>query len=232
MNILYKSELQTFMGNISLFFNEKGLIKISMTSCFDAKWYRKYFHNAAIKLSNDNIYISQLKEYFKRKRKKFDFPFVLYGTFFQKEVWRFVHKIPFGETMTYSEVTRGISRKSAQRAAGNALAKNPLLIVIPCHRIIKSDGSLGGFSAGIEIKRRLLEFEKSFSVSDEPRTCPPLSPVRRTRSLEGGLWQAGTLRTQRSLIITLENCIKENGITNFKMRKGWHSLSFVRQLAD
>jgi methylated-DNA-[protein]-cysteine S-methyltransferase len=179
MNIFYKSELQTFIGNISLFFSAKGLIKVGMTSSFDVKWYRNYFHNTVIKSSNDNTYISQLNEYFRRKRKEFDFPFVLYGTFFQKEVWRFVHKIPFGETMTYSEVARGISRKFAQRAVGNALAKNPLLIVIPCHRVIKSDGSLGGFSAGIETKRELLEFEKSFSVSDEPQTYPPLRFGRR-----------------------------------------------------
>jgi len=160
MNILYKSELQTFIGNISLFFNEKGLIKVGMTSSFDAKWHRKYFYNAVIKLSNDNIYISQLKEYFKRKRKKFEFPIFLFGTKFQKEVWKFVYEIPLGKTMSYLEVAKNIRRKTAQRAVGNALAKNPLLIVIPCHRVVMSNGNIGGFSAGIEIKKQLLTFEK------------------------------------------------------------------------
>ncbi|MCK4338778.1 MAG: methylated-DNA--[protein]-cysteine S-methyltransferase [Candidatus Cloacimonetes bacterium] len=159
MKILYKSELYSFIGNICLFFNKKGLLNVSINT-YNNKWIDKFFPDAFIKPSNDNIFLTQLKEYFSGLRKEFDLQIILLGSKFQKDVWKSVSKIPFGETMSYIEVARNINWKSAQRAVGNALGKNHLLIVVPCHRVIKSNGNMGGFSAGIEVKKKLLAFEK------------------------------------------------------------------------
>jgi O-6-methylguanine DNA methyltransferase len=81
------------------------------------------------------------------------------GTDFERDVWRVLKKIPFGETMSYKWVAEKIGNPAAVRAVGRALSKNPIPIVIPCHRVIESDGSLGGYSSGVDRKRRLLDME-------------------------------------------------------------------------
>jgi methylated-DNA-[protein]-cysteine S-methyltransferase len=83
----------------------------------------------------------------------------LTGTDFEKKVWSVLTEIPSGETRTYKWVAEKTGKPSAARAVGRALSKNPIPIVIPCHRVIESDGSLGGYSSGVDIKRRLLEME-------------------------------------------------------------------------
>lgn len=102
----------------------------------------------------------QLTEYFNRKRKRFELPLCLNGTDFQIRVWKALAEIPYGETRSYAETAAAAGNPKACRAAGNAVGKNPFLIVLPCHRVIASDGTLGGFSADINIKKYLLEFEK------------------------------------------------------------------------
>ena len=94
----------------------------------------------------------QLTEYFDGSRQTFDLDIDLRGTEFQKSVWQVLMEIPYGRTMSYAEVAAAAGRPKAQRAAGSNIGKNPLLIVVPCHRVISADGSLGGFSAGIENK--------------------------------------------------------------------------------
>ncbi len=84
---------------------------------------------------------------------------LLIGTDFEKKVWDSLKEIPFGETRTYKWVAERIGNPAAVRAVGRALSKNPVPIVIPCHRVIKSDGSIGGYFAGVDIKRRLLDME-------------------------------------------------------------------------
>ena len=83
----------------------------------------------------------------------------LIGTDFEKKVWDSLKEIPFGETRTYKWVAEKIGNLSAARAVGRALSKNPVPIVVPCHRVIESDGSIGGFAAGVDMKRRLLDIE-------------------------------------------------------------------------
>jgi len=103
----------------------------------------------------------QLDEYFRGKRRKFNLPLKLDNyTPFQRKVWQALSQIPFAHTMNYSDLATIINRPGAFRALGNACGKNPYPIIIPCHRVIKKDGSLGGFSAGIGIKLKLLEFEQ------------------------------------------------------------------------
>lgn len=103
----------------------------------------------------------KLREYLSGTRKVFDIPLKLRGTDFQKSVWTELLKIPFGETRSYKDICMGIGRQNAARAVGNAVGKNPVLIVIPCHRIIRSDGNLGGFTAGLPIKEKLLAIESA-----------------------------------------------------------------------
>ncbi|MBQ8994944.1 MAG: methylated-DNA--[Oscillospiraceae bacterium] len=107
-----------------------------------------------------------LDDYFRGEHPATKLPLVLKGTSFQKEVWEILLSIPYGKTMTYGEITkriaekRGIPSMSAQ-AVGNAVARNPISILVPCHRVIGSNGSLTGYAGGLDRKKRLLELEKA-----------------------------------------------------------------------
>ena len=104
---------------------------------------------------------AQLTEYFKGKRKTFDIPLHLEGTAFQLSVWKALQKIPYGETRSYKETAAMAGNAKACRAAGMANNRNPISIIIPCHRVIGADGSLTGYGGGIKKKQFLLELEKS-----------------------------------------------------------------------
>jgi methylated-DNA-[protein]-cysteine S-methyltransferase len=106
--------------------------------------------------------LRQLDEYFEGLRQKFSIPLLLEGTDFQKAVWRQLQKIPFGRTASYGDVARAVGRPKAFRAVGNANNKNPIPLIIPCHRVIGSDGKLVGFGGGIWRKEWLLNHEKRF----------------------------------------------------------------------
>ena len=103
--------------------------------------------------------IAQLDAYFAGRLHRFDLALAPEGTPFQREVWSALTDIPYGETVSYSELARRIGRPAASRAVGAANGKNPLPIVVPCHRVIGANGSLTGFGGGLAIKRRLLELE-------------------------------------------------------------------------
>jgi methylated-DNA-[protein]-cysteine S-methyltransferase len=101
----------------------------------------------------------QLNDYFAGKRQGFSLQFDVAGTGFQKEVWQALATIPFGETRTYGEIARQIGRPKAVRAVGAANGKNPISIVVPCHRVIGSNGKLTGFAGGLNTKAALLKLE-------------------------------------------------------------------------
>lgn len=102
----------------------------------------------------------QLIDYFEGKLREFKQEVILLrGTEFEKSVWLILREIPYGETRTYKWVASRIGKPMAVRAVGRALSKNPIPIVLPCHRVIESDGSIGGYSSGVEKKRRLLNLE-------------------------------------------------------------------------
>jgi O-6-methylguanine DNA methyltransferase len=106
--------------------------------------------------------LQQMTEYFKGRHQKFSVPLILEGTEFQKAVWRQLQKIPFGRTASYGDVARAVGSPRAFRAVGNANNKNPIPLIIPCHRVIGSDGKLVGFGGSIWRKEWLLEHEKRF----------------------------------------------------------------------
>ena len=103
----------------------------------------------------------QLSEYLIGERKSFDLPFNPRGTEFQRQVWKALFDIPYGETRSYKQIAEAIGNPKAVRAVGMANNRNPLLIVIPCHRVIGANGKLVGYAAGIEMKEYLLKLEKS-----------------------------------------------------------------------
>jgi len=111
---------------------------------------------------------NELLEYFKKTRQKFSCRTAFTeGTEFEQKVWETLKKIPYGETRTYKWVAEEIGKPQAFRAVGNALGKNPIPIIFPCHRVIEADGSLGGYSGGIDIKRRLIEIEYYTKLSKD-----------------------------------------------------------------
>lgn len=105
--------------------------------------------------------LKQLGEYFEGVREKFDLPFDVQGTPFQMQVWNQLSKIPYGETCSYRDIARKIKNAKAVRAVGTANGRNPLSIIVPCHRVIASNGSLGGYAGGVKLKTKLLSFEKN-----------------------------------------------------------------------
>ncbi|MDP8269452.1 MAG: methylated-DNA--[protein]-cysteine S-methyltransferase [Candidatus Tenebribacter davisii] len=102
----------------------------------------------------------QLSEYFKKERKVFSIKLDPIGTEFQLTVWNKLLQIPYGETISYQELASRIGKKNASRAVGNANGKNPIPIIIPCHRVIRKNGSFGGYAGGLKVKKYLLELEK------------------------------------------------------------------------
>lgn len=110
---------------------------------------------------------TELKEYFAGKRKTFNLPLDLDGTDFQKDVWNQLKKIPYGTTVSYRDIARKIKNPGAVRAVGSANGKNPVCIVIPCHRVIAADGTLGGYTGGTDKKIKLLKIERVEPPTEE-----------------------------------------------------------------
>jgi len=108
----------------------------------------------------------QFGEYFEGKRKSFNLPLTMQGTDFQIKVWNALKKIPYGKTISYGKLAAMIGNPKACRAVGMANNRNPIAIIIPCHRVIGNDGSLTGYGGGLELKRQLLELEKGVSHAE------------------------------------------------------------------
>ncbi|WP_216216075.1 methylated-DNA--[protein]-cysteine S-methyltransferase [Amycolatopsis aidingensis] len=108
--------------------------------------------------------VAQLDAYFAGERTEFDLPLTLLGTPFQRTVWAELREIPYGETVSYGELAERIGRPTASRAVGLANGKNPIGVIVPCHRVVGSTGDLTGYGGGIERKRHLLDFERRISA--------------------------------------------------------------------
>lgn len=124
----------------------------------------------------------QLAEYFKGERTTFDLPLRFQGTAFQKRVWQQLLRIPYGQTRSYGQLALAIGNSSASRAVGLANSKNPLSIIVPCHRVIGASGKLTGFAGGLEIKARLLDLE---GARGEVTMARPLPVSRKVMSHTG-----------------------------------------------
>jgi O-6-methylguanine DNA methyltransferase len=105
------------------------------------------------------LYIRELEQYFAGQRREFSFPLDLRGTQFQLACWNALLGIPYGETRSYGDIARAVGKPQGFRAVGMANNRNPIAIVVPCHRVIASDGALCGYGGGLDVKRKLLELE-------------------------------------------------------------------------
>lgn len=116
----------------------------------------------------------QLAAYFAGERTEFDMPLTLHGTAFQQRVWTALREIPYGETISYGELATEIGNPAASRAVGLANGRNPIGVIVPCHRVVGSTGDLTGYGGGIERKRFLLAFERETRTGAKPPTPQPL----------------------------------------------------------
>ncbi len=164
MSVLKYSTIETPLGTVWFAAGEKGL-KFLLLRYFDDRRVAQELRKAkGAKLSRDDKALrhlsAQLKRYFDGDKVRFDVDVDLStGTPFQQSVWKAVKKVPYGRLVSYKKIAGDVGNRRAARAVGNALAANPIPIVIPCHRVIRRDGGLGGFTGGIRWKKKLIELE-------------------------------------------------------------------------
>lgn len=154
------------------YYSEEIISEINIVVLVSSKGVKKIFLNpkkeitelsSATKLRSDDPYLfgvfNQLTEYFAGTRKKFDVPLDIVGTEFQKRVWKELQKIPYGKTTSYKNLSEKLGDVKAIRAVGTANGKNPIAIIIPCHRVIGENGKLIGYASGLDLKEKLLHLE-------------------------------------------------------------------------
>jgi len=159
MSLAYKM-IHSPVGNLKLVASDKGLVAIL--------WQNEKLSRVPLnELLEDTVHPilldteRELGEYFAGKRKTFSVPLDMRGTSFQKNVWQALLAIPFGETRSYGQLAKQLGNPQAMRAVGAANGRNPISIIVPCHRVIGSSGKLTGFAGGLETKAYLLNLEES-----------------------------------------------------------------------
>ena len=162
--ILFWNQIKSPIGDVFFVWNEEGVLALSFVENNYSEILSDFIkHNFRIIRSASPLE-NQLKEYFKGVRKEFDIKLRMKGTPYQKKVWRELIKVPYGETISYGELARRIGNPKGARSIGMAVHLNPIGIVIPCHRVIMSNGEIGGFAGPVFIKKWLLRHEKSFGL--------------------------------------------------------------------
>lgn len=127
-----------------------------------AKWVEKRLPSYILSENEDVLksYETELTDYLESRRTEFTVPMALYGTAFQQAVWKVLQEIPYGQTVSYTDIAHQIQKPNAVRAVGTAIGANPLLITVPCHRVIGKSGKLTGYRGGLDMKEQLLGIEK------------------------------------------------------------------------
>jgi O-6-methylguanine DNA methyltransferase len=166
MESIYFTRTTSPAGPLLLALSSRGLLKLEFDRGQAAEGRKQSWQESASSLQP---WLTELDEYFSGQRRKFSLPLDLRGTDFQLKCWRALLEIPYGETRSYRDMARAIGHPHAFRAVGMSNNRNPIAIVVPCHRVIASDGTLCGYGGGLEIKRKLLELEQA-----DFRPCLPL----------------------------------------------------------
>jgi len=161
----YTAGYRSPLGPLELVASEKGLLAVFFAHRHNALYQtpKVRWIEAPERLRR---VAQQLDEYFSGSRQQFDLPLDLRGTGFQLRCWQALRRIPYGETWTYAELAGAVGSPLAARAVGQANRSNPIAIVVPCHRVMASGGTLGGYAAGLEAKRYLLKLEGVRLTSD------------------------------------------------------------------
>jgi methylated-DNA-[protein]-cysteine S-methyltransferase len=162
---IYWSLLTHYQWKIYVAATERGMCFVgSLNKPYEevVQWAEKNYPGSPLVEDAEQLqpYVEQLTEYLEGKRTDFTISSDFKGTEFQVAVWNALCEIPYGETRTYSDIATMINKPAAVRAVGAAIGKNPVMITVPCHRVIGKNGSLTGFRGGLEMKRQLLELEK------------------------------------------------------------------------
>lgn len=144
---IYKTKIGEY------FIGYEGDVLIKLHKCLDE------IEDFGVKTNFTEKVFTELEEYFESERKEFTFKYEMRGTEFQKKVWSALCDIPYGETRTYKDIAVAIGNQKASRAVGMANNKNPIAIVVPCHRVIGANGKLVGYAGGLDIKEALLKIE-------------------------------------------------------------------------
>lgn len=176
MEAIYETNIETSLGTFTIRCSERGVREIAFGADQKSAKSRSGRQPTETAAANNNIHRAQaasrarqwslqmareLKEYAAGNRTKFTVPLDLSGTRFQKRVWKALCNIPYGQTRSYGEIARQVGNPHGARAVGMANHYNPVAIVVPCHRVIASDGSLGGYAGGLSRKSSILDLEKS-----------------------------------------------------------------------
>jgi O-6-methylguanine DNA methyltransferase len=175
METLHSTVVMSLVGPLFLAASEKGLVALEFDKRLPGQQTIRpnprdvrqesgvlRFEESPAAMS---VYARELEEYFAGHRREFTFPLDLRGTDFQLACWRALVAIPYGETRTYADIARAVGRPQGFRAVGMANNRNPIAIVVPCHRVIASDGTLCGYGGGLDTKRKLLELEGALTRS-------------------------------------------------------------------
>jgi O-6-methylguanine DNA methyltransferase len=170
MNTIYYKSFECLIGQLTVAWTPKGICRLLLPGdgldSLDA-WAAKHIKEYRLTAYCDQYEgITQLMQYFQGKRHYFDCPLDIYGTEFSKKVWKIVSAVAYGTTATYKDVAVALGSPPACRAVGNANKRNPVPIIIPCHRIIGRDSTLTGYSGGIHLKRVLLDLEKLYTYNE------------------------------------------------------------------
>lgn len=173
-SFMYYDSFETPIGSMTVLANDSGVCRIDFGTYEDRlasfqAWKKKHLLKGELVYDPEHPYVIQTKkemlQYFEGKRNDFTFPLNCYGTDFQRKTWRILlHDIPFGETRSYKEIATAMHSPKAIRAVGGAINQNPFSVVVPCHRVIGSNGKLVGYAGGLEKKQQLLDFEKQQTI--------------------------------------------------------------------
>ncbi|ORX51113.1 methylated-DNA--cysteine S-methyltransferase [Piromyces finnis] len=159
MNVAYYN---LELGILEMKYHHEILYSLSILKADDTK--TKELNETAKQQKNsftDKIF-KEINEYMIGERKTFDIPYKFQGTSFQKKVWKVLETIPYGETFTYGDVAKKIKNPKAVRAVGGACHRNPIWLIVPCHRVVGTKGNLTGYAGGVDMKKKLLTIEQKY----------------------------------------------------------------------
>lgn len=165
-NVVYYGHIESDDWSIYLAVTDTGLCFVGshneriseMTSWFNSKRPKSHLVENWDEVS---VYAEQLVDYLNGERRNIDLPIDLIGTEFQESVWAELQKIPYGDTKSYTDISEAIGKPDSVRAVGAAVGANPILIIVPCHRVISKNGKMTGYRGGIPMKQKLLRLESS-----------------------------------------------------------------------
>lgn len=172
--VVYYSELESLIGPLTLCTTEIGLCLLEFGSFMNTqedieKWVKARFGSAELCADEERLAVAkvQLEDYFAGRLQRFELPLDMRGTAFQLQVWEALCTISYGEAASYKDIALLIGNPKAVRAVGGANNRNPVPIIVPCHRVIGASGSLIGYAGGLAIKSRLLQLEAEHATGNE-----------------------------------------------------------------